>query len=148
MITIDRESRKAVLTLKSLDKITSRALEIGGYQAGKQLVKSTSHEILQGKKTGRVYVRSDRSGRMRRHQASAAGETHANMTGKLRRSLSFKPSSKDLTFGYMKNAPEYAAYVEFGTSRMAHRPSLQNGMRRETKNLENIYEKAIIDALL
>lgn len=102
------------------------------------LQKRTNHAILHGKKSGRVYFVRTASGRRKRHRASAPGETHANLTGVLRKSLSWKVHGWERAeFGYgvasstSNVAPFYAPFVEFGTRRMAPRPSLQNAIERE-----------------
>ena len=137
-ITIDSNSRKVILRAKNLKKITREGIEHAAYISGRGLVKTTSAEILKKPKGGKVYVRRTASGRKRRHVASAPGETHANMTGTLRRSLSFRVGRNTLEFGYgvQKNdMPEYGEFVEFGTSKMKARPSLQNGMKKEQRNM-------------
>lgn len=102
------------------------------------LKKRANHEILHGKKTGRWYRVRTASGRRRRHRASAPGETHANLTGALRRSLSWKVHGWERAeFGYgvstdaSNRAPRYAPFVEFGTRRMEPRPTLWNAVAKE-----------------
>ena len=146
MITIDSGSRTAIAKIKDLNKLTKSGVEYGAYTSDKGLQDATSKEILRKPKGGKVYIRRDKIGRKRKHRASAPGETHANMTGTLRRSLGFKVSSKDIEFGYgvVKNdAPEYAEWVEFGTKRMAARPSLQNGIKSQRRNFQNNFEREI-----
>jgi len=145
-IEMDRASRKVVDRINHLNKLTRSGVEFAAYMTAKGLVKTTSAEILRKPKGGRVYIRRDRIGRQRRHIASAPGETHANMTGKLRRSLSFKVGSNQLEFGYgvFKNdAPYYAQSVEFGKHRTAARPSLRNGIKAERRNFQNNFEREI-----
>lgn len=145
-LEMDRASRKVVVRINRLNELTRSGVEFAAYTSGKGLVKTTSAEILKKPKGGRVYVRRDRAGRRRRHIASAPGETHANMTGRLRRSLAFKVNPSQLEFGYgvdKNDAPPYAEFVEFGTRRMAARPSLQNGIRAERRNFQNNFEREI-----
>lgn len=145
-LIIDTASRKAVLTIKNLRKLTKSGVEAAAFTSGQGLVKATSKEIIRKPKGGRTYIRRDRAGRKRRHVASAPGETHANMTGRLRRSLGFKVNPSQLEFGYgvqSNGAPEYAEFVEFGTSRMKARPSLQNGMRSQRRNFMVNFEREI-----
>lgn len=145
-LTIDRQSRKAVLKIQRLKELTRSGVEHAAFTSGRGLVKATSAEIIRKPKGGRTYIRKDRAGRRRRHIASAPGETHANMSGKLRRSLGFKVSPNQLEFGYgvqTGDAPEYAEWVEFGTSRMKARPSLQNGIKSQRRNFQNNFEREI-----
>lgn len=145
-LTIDRNSRQAILRIRNLRKLTRSGVEFAAFTSGKGLVKATSAEILRKPKGGRTYIRTDRAGRRRRHIASAPGETHANMSGTLRRSLGFKVNPSQLEFGYgvqSNDAPEYAGFVEFGTRRMKARPSLQNGIKSQRRNFQNNFEREI-----
>ncbi len=145
-IKLDRNSRQAVVKIRSLKKLTKRGMEFAGYTSGRGLVKATSDQILAKPKGGRTYVSRTRSGSRSRHVASATGETHANFSGKLRRALDFKVSTKQLEFGYgvtKGNAPDYASFVEFGTFKMGPRPSLQNGIKSQTRNIEKNFEREI-----
>lgn len=132
-ITIDSSSRRAVLKIKRLDKLSDFAVERAIFKSGKGLVGTASKQILARPKSGRTYIRRDRIGRRRRHVASAEGESHANMTGTLRKSLGFKVGTRELTFGYgvdRGDAPIYAARIN------RTRPSLENAIRSEQKNIE------------
>lgn len=118
-----------------------RSIRQGFFLLGKDLRKTASEEILHGKKSGRVYYIRTRSGRRRRHQASAPGESHANITGETRRSIGWHVDGwHSLTFGYGVDdrgpAPDRAEWLEFGTGRMRARPSLQNAMNAAQRNAE------------
>ena len=139
-VTIDAASRKAVFKIKNLGKLTKAGLEHAAYTSGQGLVKATSKEILRKPKGGRVYVSRNRAGARRVHKASAAGETHANFSGRARRSLDFTASANKLEFGYgvtKHDAPDYTEFLEFGTKNMQPRPSLQNGIESQERNIEN-----------
>ena len=149
-IKIDKLSRETVLKINTLGRLTKRQIEFAAWTSARGLQGATSQEILRRPKSGRVYVRRDRLGRRRRHVASAPGETHANMTGRLRRSLSFRVNPREIEFGYgvtKGDAPDYAASVEFGTKRTAARPSLQNGINGERRNMMNNFEREIMGEL-
>lgn len=123
------------------------------FYMGRELKKSTSKDILdKATKTGRVYVRRTKSGRKRRHQASAPGETHANMSGNLRKSLGWKVHGTDyLEFGYgvtkwSGRASDYAARIEFGGTdsrgiTIEARPSIQNNI--EGAKFETFFAQAL-----
>jgi HK97 gp10 family phage protein len=128
---------------------TRRAIRQTWFRLGIHLRGSTSREILRRPKSGRVYlVRLGR--RVFRHRASAPGETHANLTGRARRSLGWRVHGEDsLEFGYgvsttaRNAAPVYAEFLEFGTSRMAPRPSLQNTIRVADGDFEDFARRAM-----
>lgn len=145
-LTIDSESRKVVLHLQNLRKLTKAGVEYAAWDSAKQLKEETNKEILRKPKRGRTYIYLDAAGRRRRHVASAPGETHANRTGKLRRSLSFRVSHREIEFGYgvfREQAPEYAGYVEEGTKKMRARPSLLNGINSQRRNFQNNFDQQI-----
>jgi hypothetical protein len=97
---------------------------------GRQLKKEISADIKDtSTKTGRVYLLRDRRGGRIRHKASAPFETHADLTGTLRRSLGWKVQGiNNLLIGYgvsSRPAPDYAD-IEFGTDKILPRPSIAN----------------------
>lgn len=146
MIRLDYHDRRAVLLIENLDKLTREGMEYALWISARQLMKATSADILKRPKGGRTYFRKDAAGRRRRHVASAPRETHANMTGTLRRSLSFRVDKNELEFGYGvqgTTAPEYAGWVEFGTNLMVERPSLRNNIRGGRRNMMNNLEREI-----
>jgi len=145
-VKIDTSSRKAVARICNMGRLTRSGVEFGAYTSGKGLVRTTSAQILQKPKGGRLYVSRTRAGRRRRHVASAPGQSHANFSGRLRRSLGFRVNPRQLEFGYgvVKNdAPDYGEFVEFGTKNMEPRPSLQNGIKTERRNFQNNFEREI-----
>lgn len=135
-----RQDRNNDVVFREVDQMTTRLQQVfrRGFLLYMQALKRrANHEILHGKKTGRVY-RVRKGGRVRNHRASAPGETHANLSGRLRRSLSWKVHGwQRAEFGYgvatnaSEVAPLYAPFVEFGTSRMEARPSLENAIEAE-----------------
>lgn len=146
-----RQNDKVFGKIKGTAQLTKRGLRQGMFKAGKTLIGSANQEILHGTKSGRTYIRKDRLGRRRRHRASAPGETHANMTGELRRALSFQlRGTSEIEFGYGvsagKAAPDYANFVEFGTTKMKPRPSLKNALDKEQGTLTQHFEREIIKA--
>lgn len=77
--------------------------------------------IQRGPKTGRVYERGSGRNLSATHQASAPGEAPATDTGALVSSVYFQQDDKlSATVG---SRLAYAYYLEFGTARMAARPS-------------------------
>jgi len=147
----DIGNRRVYVHIDNLPSRTKRSIRQGFFELGKDLKQTANKEILRKPKGGRTYIVRGPSGRRRRHVASAPGETHANLTGKLRRSLGWQVhGAHSMEFGYgvggagagLKPAPEYAEYVEFGTRKMAARPSLANAIRAVDRNAEKHFEQA------
>jgi HK97 gp10 family phage protein len=106
---------------------------------GKDLKRTANKNILSKPKGGKVYIARTRGGRRRRHRSSAPGESHANRSGMLRRSLGWKVNgSKSMEFGYGvdKPAPDYGKFVEDGTFKMKPRPSLAIAVKQTNRNSE------------
>ncbi len=150
----DRQNAKVFATIEDLPKLTRRGLRQGMFKVGHSLIAVANREILKGDKTGIVYIRRDRAGRRRRHQSSAPGETHANRSGTLRKSLSFQlRGSSELEFGYGvssgKEAPEYARAIEFGFEKrnLKPRPSLRNALDAEQGNMTQHFGGGIMKVL-
>lgn len=102
----------------------------------RDLKTEANREILRKPKSGRTYIIRTPGGRRKRHVASAPGESHANLSGATRRSLSWKVFGWDRAqFGYGVStnasnvAPVWAPYLEGGTRNAAARPSIGNAVR-------------------
>lgn len=129
------ENASVYVEIENLDHLTKRSIRHGFFEMAKDLRTTANKEILRrDTKTGRVYIiRSKKTGRRRKHRASAPGETHANLSGALRRSLGWIVYDwRGIEFGYgtsaRKPAPPYSKMLEFGTRGMAARPSLRNAI--------------------
>ena len=73
--------------------------------------------------------------------ARLAGQSAANRSGKLRKSIDFAvQGSEGLSFG--ADTP-YATYLEFGTKKMKARPTLQNSMKKNYIVGRNYIEQGI-----
>lgn len=142
------DNKVTLLKLQNLEMLTERGMRQGWFAFGDDLKREANREILRTPKGGRVYVRRIRGGRRRRHVASSPGESHANMSGRLRKSLGWiVRGASELEFGYGvdvgRDAPEYAAPIEFGSRRMKPRPSLQNAIRAKIKDAQNNFDRQI-----
>lgn len=145
-----REDQNNNVVFREADQMPTRLQQVFrrgllNYMQG--LKKRANHEILHGKKSGRVYMVRTATGRRKRHRSSAPGETHANLTGRLRKSLGWKVHGyerAEFGYGVASNAenvaPFYAPFLEFGTRRMLARPSLQNAIAKE--EVEGHFDRA------
>jgi HK97 gp10 family phage protein len=116
----------ASLEITGTDEV-AKALKAYGKRAEDEIAKAVTATALQvdgdikkaiqrGAKSGRVYVRRGKS-----HQASAPGQAPATDTGSLVSSIKFKQVTR-LT-AEVESRLAYAAFLEFGTQRMAARPA-------------------------
>ena len=150
----NRQNDRVFARIEGIEKLTKRGLRQGMFKGGQTLISEVSRSILNDPKTGVVYIRRDSAGRRRRHQSSAAGETHANLSGALRRSRSFQlRGSSEIEFGYGvssgKSAPAYARAIEFGfrPRNLEARPTLRNALNSQQGNLISHFEREIARAL-
>ncbi len=141
-MVIDRRGKRVLLMARDVELLTRRSIRHGWFALGADLKRTANKEILRKPKSGRVYYVRGPSGRRRRHVASAPGETHANLSGALRKSLSWKVRGHhQLEFGYgvddaglgKQNAPPWAQ-IEFGWGRVKARPSLQISIKATNRN--------------
>ncbi len=148
-VTLPPNSARMLLRMVNMPSVSRIGMTRGWQQLGESLKRDADREILKHPKSGRLYiVRGGREGRgaLKRHRASAPGETHANLTGRTRRSLSWRSGGADeMAFGYgvgsnrRGNPPPYAKMLEFGTKRMKSRPSLFNAIRGNIRNAQTYF---------
>ena len=136
-ILISQEGVRALAKIDEHAEITERSIRYAWFELGKELKGVALAEIRSRDKRGRVYLIRGPSGRMRRHIASAPGQSHASRSGRLERSISWKiRGDNSLDFGYgvsttaANAAPDHDIFVEFGTRNMFARPSLLNAVNQ------------------
>ncbi len=115
---------------------------------GVKLKKKISADIKnKNNKTGRTYIVRNRRGRRVAHRASAPFETHADLTGTLRRALSWKTrGTNSLLIGYGvagRPSPEYAR-IEFGIGDIDPRPSILNTLFFEDVSFETFHNHRLM----
>lgn len=133
-----RQNIQAIKSLKDAPKATRRGIRRGFYFFGKDLATDAKGYILKGPKTGKLYkVR----GRKKRHRASGPGESPANLTGALRKSVDYQVQGSDeMEFGA---GTDYAAFTELGTKNMEERPYLIRAIKNNERNAEKHFEREI-----
>lgn len=124
------ESNLSVV-LRDVDKLNQKAI----VQAGNHL-RNAWLDKLTGSRTGRTYIVP---GTSVTYTASAPGEAPASRTGRLRQSVAFVINTKGDTVEYVLGSPlEYAMFLEFGTYKMAPRPSLVPVFAENQKEVKRI----------
>ncbi len=133
-VTQDPRNRKVFININNISKATRRGMRQGFFQLGNDLVKTASRQILEKPKGG-ITRRVRRGKTIRRHTASAPGESPANLSGAYRRSLGYKiHGSSRMEFGAGNSSVPYAEFLENGTKNMKPRPGLGNAIRATERN--------------
>ncbi|MGE4043317.1 MAG: HK97-gp10 family putative phage morphogenesis protein [Acetobacteraceae bacterium] len=124
-----------------IDAETKKALYLSGLKVEEKAKKA----IMNGPKTGRVY-RKGKKGRIL-HQASAPGEAPANDTGRLVNSIhtEAKGDGSVVTVSAGSGVVDYAAALEFGTSKMAARPFFNPALEQAKPEIEALMKRAVVN---
>jgi hypothetical protein len=137
-------NEKTMKFLYELPVELTKAIRQGFYTSGKQLVADLNKD-MKAPKSGRAYkvYRGKRGGKVKKpriHVASAPSETPAIITGKFRKSVDFAVrGNRTLEFGANQSAPEYAEFLEKGTSKMeAREPFKRTVLKLKDKIKSNI----------
>jgi len=131
---------------------THFGIEKSLWLSAKDIHQEFNKQVLAKNKTGNLYlIRVGR--RIKKHTASAAGETPANITGNYRRSFGFvvnQGSDPALVIG---NTAEYSGFLELGTRatakrrRMKPRPGLLNSINASQRDImRNLTEEILQEA--
>lgn len=136
---------------RMIDKMrpkTKTAIRKAWFSVGRDLKIVATAEVLRAPKGGRVYIIRSKGGRTRRHTASAPGETHANRSGELRKSISWRVygyARMDFGYGFTGDAVDYDSFVEDGTSKMDPRPTIANAVKTVQKSVRQHVERHIMN---
>jgi hypothetical protein len=133
-------NRLAFESSENIAAHTRHGIELALWRSGKDIQGEFNRQVLAKGKTGRIYIRRIKGGARRRHQASAPGETPANITGKYRRGFGFNvDGAHQLRIGVEAigtgSDSKYPLYLEVGTSRMEARPGLRNAVRASERDI-------------
>jgi len=149
--TADRRNDRTHKIINTITPRMQKSIREAWFGLGRDLNKEANKEIKRKPKAGRVYFIRVRGTRRRRHVASAPGESHANLSGRLRRSISWKVHGHDkMDFGYgfsttaSNRAPNYDIFVEDGTPNMDPRPSIENAVRKIQRTTSDHFQKAML----
>ncbi len=149
-------NKKVFKQMETILPRTQKAIMESWFALGRDLKNEANREMLRSPKSGRTYIIRTKSGRARRHVASAPGETHANLSGKLRRSVSWKVhghTRMDFGYGFSttsgNRAPIYDAVIEdgydFGDGRKIEpRPSIENAVKKAQRNTNDHFRREML----
>lgn len=149
----DPQNYRVYLKIDNLTQDVRRGIRQGYYKIGKDLRAYGQKKILEGPKTGRIYLVRTGKKQYKRHQASAPGEFPANLTGNLRKSIAYTVRGwESLEIGAGPAGPggkaaPYAKDLEEGTDKMAPRPYLKRTIEETQSNVLEHFETEIKRAL-
>lgn len=118
-----------------------RAVAQGVVAAAEAVRSEAVSLILDSAKTGRVYHR-----RSVDHQASAPGEPPASDTGRLVSSIRTNYRNGGLV-ATISASTAYAAYLEYGTRKMAPRPFMRPALANKREEVEELLASSVQRAL-
>ncbi len=141
------DDSKVLRKLKKLSVEATLGVE-SAVANGASMVRNTMVDsITQEAKHGRVY---SVPGTRTKYVASAPGEAPAVATGNLLSNIEVEFSERNLVaeIGVLEYAKvDYAAYLEFGTSKMAARPFLGPALNKNQKEITKIIRQEVKRAL-
>jgi HK97 gp10 family phage protein len=130
-------SEELLKALKTIGVNADAAIEAAVKGASQNIRSQSIRAIQRPPKTGRIY---DKKSPSRSHRASAPGESPATDTGALARSIVANVSGKTAE---VVAAIEYAAPLEFGTSKMAARPFMVPALETERPKFNQRLRKIV-----
>lgn len=143
----DRRNSKALNKLTKISFKTEKAIRETWFLLGRDLKNEVRREIERAPKSGRTYFIRVNGGRLKRHIASAPGETHADLSRTLKDAAGWKVHGADrLDFGYGFDGPtpEWDR-IEDGFEGVEARPSLENAVNKIKDTTESHFQKAILN---
>ncbi len=130
MIDAKRVSRNP--NVVGADAGITQGLRKGGIVTTRDLKRS----LTTGSHSGRIYIIGGK-----KHQASAAGEMPAKITGSLAASVGYKVGNKELVIG--EGSP-YAGFLEDGTSKMEARKHLKPVVERNAAEIGRLVGQNVL----
>ena len=137
MITMEIEGLEQVKAeIRRIGKKAEDGVSRAVKATGLEVISDVKKRIQRGPKSGTTYTRGNIT-----HTASAPGQAPATDTGVLASSPYFEqPSPLSVTVG---SRLAYAAYLEFGTTRIKPRPSWTPAVEAASPKLQKRIEDAI-----
>lgn len=143
-VHIDEESMSVLFKIRRMNHMTKAGVRKAFSKISYDLKAESARLILNTNKNGRFY-NINVGGVRRLHRASAPGESPAEITGKLRKSVNTSMGgSFSMNFG---SNTSYGGYLERGTSRIEPRPYLIRSIKNERRNMVNHFRLSINEQL-
>lgn len=152
MIKFSQKDSSAFDNLSHMTKTTQNNIESAWYLIGDSVTRLVDKKIISPPKTGRLY-RAKRGSRTISHRASASGESPANLTGALRKSVGSKGQGWQKMeigagSGTAGGGVQYARRLELGDKPgakpfIAKRPYLSNSIDEQGSIIANYLESAV-----
>ena len=143
------ENKTFFLSINSAGINMQRGIRQGFFAVGKKLVLTAREQMMEKPKTGKIY-RIRRGKTMRNHISSAPGESPANLSGALRKSIGWGGlNDNGFEFGAGGGQVGYAGYLEDGTpnGQMKPRPLLKNSVTKNEATSQKLFDDAIAASL-
>lgn len=141
-------NKEVFLSLDNIEDNTRLGIRAGFFRLGRLLRQNLRKEVGKKNKTGRIYANSrTKTGRKRRHRASAPGQTPAKLSGTYQKNIGFQiKGSESLEFG-IRDGADYAKFLEDGTKNMEPRPGIRNTVKDTEKDAQRFFESSIASEL-
>jgi HK97 gp10 family phage protein len=144
-ITESADNAKTLRFLKELPVELTKAIRLGFYNSGKLLTQDLQKDMRQPK-SGKQY-KIYKNSKPKIHTASAPSETPAVISGTFSKSVSFEVrGNRTLEFG-SKNGPEYAVFLEKGTSKMEAREPFKRTTLKNSQKIKSLIDTEIKKAI-
>lgn len=141
MIIADPNNKIANKAITDSTLNFKNGMKNGLHEVGAENVRHVRGLIRSTNKTGRIYFIKGRP-----HQASAPGESPANLTGNLANSADYKVRGhREMDFG---EAADYATFLELGTSKMAPRPHVRRTVDERTGTNFMILQQGVLREII
>ena len=143
-----QKDQQVLAKLSNMTGNTRQSIRRGFFKYGR-IWKKEAVDSTKRAKTGNEYTfRRGKRGRLRRYRASAPGESHANRTGALTKSLGWKVNGTTemlLGYGIDKSAPVYSGAIELGRKdgSILPRPTIKNALDSTERDLTKILLNSI-----
>lgn len=140
LIKPDYKNKQVEMKLKNVKWDMLRGIRSALFEIGAENTQQTKRFIYAPPKTGRIY-----SYKGRPHQASAPGESPANRSGFLARSINYRIVGIERVEFY--STAKYSNYLEDGTVNMLPRPYFIRTINKKRRDNYNSLKRHVYDRI-